>query len=137
MLGSVYGSFHLPPMYEQSLQPFSILLFWTFVRGSIFFWISNHFYQYDYYRGFTIYVKILVKVNPSKAPKQNSENCRLRFIESGHDRLWNVQHLSRPLAPALAVFNSQHQKIGAIDPEGPENINNTNKVTLCNYGSQV
>ena len=40
-----------------------------------------------------------------------------------------MQHLSRPLASPLAVFNSQQESAGVIDPEGQEKqlINVRNK----------
>ena len=43
-------------------------------------------------------------MDPLEKELTKCENSRLSFIESIHDNKWKKEPLSRPLAPAYAVF---------------------------------
>ena len=61
---------------------------------------------------------------PLEIQHPKDESSRLRFIESVHERKWQMRHTSRRQAPGGALLCSR-KGCESDSPKGPENVNIT------------
>ena len=62
-------------------------------------------------------------------PHPKFENSRLGFIESVHERQWQMRHPSSRLAPGWALLHFQIS-VEPYSPKGPENAKNNNTISM-------